>query len=90
MGRASARQVGVEPDEEEVAQLAALADGAGIGFGMIRLLDPDAVPDGMFETVSLLWLSSVLQVLAEQGPRRRHQSKTQVHVRKNDSDPGPP
>ena len=90
MGRVSARQVGVELEEEQVAQLAALADAAGIGFGMIRLLEPDVVPDGIFETVSILWLSSVLQVLSAQGPWRGHQSKTQVHVRKTDSDPEPP
>jgi AcrR family transcriptional regulator len=70
MARASAGQVGTELDEEQVAQLAALADAAGIGFGMIRLLDPEAVPDGMFETVSVLWLSSVLEVLAAQRASR--------------------
>ncbi len=69
MARASARQVGVELDEEQVAQLATLADAAGIGFGMIRLLDPKAVPEGMFETVSVLWLSSVLEVLAQRSSR---------------------
>lgn len=78
MGRAAARQLGVELDEEQVAQLAALADAAGIGFAMIRLLDPEAVPDGMFETISRLWLSSVLQVLGAQGPLTGAKSKAQA------------
>lgn len=62
----SARAFGLDLTDDEAAGLAVLADAAGLGMALLRLLDPDAVPPGAFEDISVRWLSSVLQVMAQE------------------------
>ncbi len=64
----SAADAGVQPPAETVEQFANLTLGLGVGLAMLKLTDPDTVPDGLLGAV----LSILIRTL-ESDPEAREQ-----------------
>jgi len=65
---ASAADAGVQPPAETVEQFANVTLGLGVGLAMLKLTDPDTVPDGLLGAV----LSILIRTL-ESDPEAREQ-----------------
>ena len=64
MMRESAEQAGVALPDGLAEELGAVFDALGLGLAIRRLLDPDAVPDGLFGTASSRIVEALLHDLS--------------------------
>jgi len=64
MLREAAEQAGVALPDDVAEELGAVFDALGLGLAVRRLLDPNAVPDGLFGTASSRIIGAILRDLA--------------------------
>lgn len=67
----TARKAGVELPDGLAKELGAVFDALGVGLAVRRLLDPEAVPDGLFGTAASRIVDAVLHDIAGPGAAAR-------------------
>lgn len=83
MVRETAENEGIELPDGLAEELGAVFDALGLGLAVRRLLDPDAVPDGLFGTAASRIVDAILHDIARAG------AATSAHGITKDVRPGP-